>query len=526
MVTRPPGAKPHKKQDTFSVFLARMSDRIPPISTSLVFVLIFGFFSVCVAGFVFLFGLYITFVQSSDMILPGVTVGETRLSGLTLAQAEEELNRQWNLQRHIMVSDGQNSWVALPAELGLQMDTTATAQNAYQVGRGMDGLGELIGIMLGKGASVMPQVSFDQGPARATLQSLAQAADVPAYDATLQYQDGVWQALPGVPGHALDIEQALAGLNANAAMVLTSRYMPVPVVEVAPRTTDVSTSLEALQPLLNSPMRLQAYDPILDQNTFWEISPNEFAPWLRITQQDPTPVVSIDGGSLQNYLSSWQSTLGEGRTLQEGADPLKLEQAWKNGSVYTLIVWHAPTSYIVQPGDNLTSIALKVEMPYWKILEANPDLEMNNLTVGQTLVIPSKNEMLPLPVVLNKRIIISIPEQRMRTYENGSLLNEYIISTGIDSSPTMPGVYQVQIHEPNAYASVWDLYMPNFLGIYEGWPGFWNGFHGLPMLSSGVRLWANVLGSPASFGCIILDLEASETVYNWAEDGVVVQILP
>ena len=119
-----------------------------------------------------------------------------------------------------------------------------------------------------------------------------------------------------------------------------------------------------------------------------------------------------------------------------------------------------------------------------------------------------------------------MPNKECGTYQDGGLLNEYPVSTGIDSSPTLPGIYQVQLHEPNAYASVWDLYMPNFLGVYEGWPGFWNGIHGLPTLSSGVRLWADVLGRKASYGCIILDLPASETVYQWAEDGVVVEIKP
>jgi hypothetical protein len=51
-----------------------------------------------------------------------------------------------------------------------------------------------------------------------------------------------------------------------------------------------------------------------------------------------------------------------------------------------------------------------------------------------------------------------------------------------------------------------------------------NGIHGLPLLSNGVRLWADVLGQPASFGCIILDLEAAEQLYDWAEEGVVVEI--
>jgi lipoprotein-anchoring transpeptidase ErfK/SrfK len=132
--------------------------------------------------------------------------------------------------------------------------------------------------------------------------------------------------------------------------------------------------------------------------------------------------------------------------------------------------------------------------------------------------------MLPLPVIPNKRIVISISEQRLWAYQDGQLLSKHVISTGIDRSPTQPGIFQVQTHELEAYASVWDLYMPHFLGVYEAWPGFMNGIHGLPTLSSGRRLWANILGKPASYGCIIMDLEAAEWLYGWAEQGVVVEI--
>jgi len=51
-----------------------------------------------------------------------------------------------------------------------------------------------------------------------------------------------------------------------------------------------------------------------------------------------------------------------------------------------------------------------------------------------------------------------------------------------------------------------------------------NGIHGLPTLSNGTRLWANVLGQPASYGCIILALDDAKWLYKWAEDGVVVEI--
>ena len=203
-----------------------------------------------------------------------------------------------------------------------------------------------------------------------------------------------------------------------------------------------------------------------------------------------------------------------------------LDDNWVSGADFNLLLRHKATEYTVQSGDNLVRIGFEVGMPYWKIQEANPGTSIYGVYAGQTLTIPSKNEMLPLPVVVGKRIVISITEQHMWVYENWELKSEHVISTGMSNSPTLPGIFQIQTHEINAYASNWDLWMPNFMGIYEAVPGFMNGIHGLPLLSNGVRLWGNVLGRKASYGCIILDLQAGEDLYNWAENGVVVEIQP
>ncbi len=88
----------------------------------------------------------------------------------------------------------------------------------------------------------------------------------------------------------------------------------------------------------------------------------------------------------------------------------------------------------------------------------------------------------------------------------------------------MAGIFQIKSHYLNAYASRWDLYMPHFMGIYDATSYLENGIHGLPLLSSGVRLWGNVLGRPASYGCIILTLQAAEELFHWADEGVVVEI--
>ncbi len=201
-------------------------------------------------------------------------------------------------------------------------------------------------------------------------------------------------------------------------------------------------------------------------------------------------------------------------------------RAVTQGKPFWMLVSHAPTTHTVQPGETLLAISWNEGMPYWKIIQANPGIDPDTLHTGQSIYIPSKDELLPLPIVANKRIVISISQQHLWVYQDGQQLSEHVISTGIDRSPTQPGVFQVQIHEPEAYASEWDLFMPDFLGIYEAWPGFMNGIHGLPMLSNGRRLWAKILGKPASYGCIIMDLDEAKALYNWAENGVVVEIQP
>jgi lipoprotein-anchoring transpeptidase ErfK/SrfK len=245
---------------------------------------------------------------------------------------------------------------------------------------------------------------------------------------------------------------------------------------------------------------------------------------LKVTPGENGPAVTLDAQAVTSTLAQMSEALGPERWIDAPAIGPSFAQAVQEGSSFTAIVHHHPTTYIVESGDTLLKIGWKVGMPFWMIQEANPGLDPENLWAGEQLTIPSKDELLPLPVVMNKRIVISISEQRLWAYQDGQLAARHVISTGIDRSPTQPGTFQVQTHDPNAYASVWDLNMPNFLGIYEAWPGFMNGIHGLPTLSNGRRLWANILGRPASYGCIILDLDAAEWLYSWAEDGVVVEI--
>jgi lipoprotein-anchoring transpeptidase ErfK/SrfK len=121
-----------------------------------------------------------------------------------------------------------------------------------------------------------------------------------------------------------------------------------------------------------------------------------------------------------------------------------------------------------------------------------------------------------------KYILVDISEQHMYVYEADALIYSFVASTGIGNS-TRAGTFAVQSKIPNAYGATWNIWMPNWLGIY--WShGLENGIHALPILSNGATLWEGFLGRPVSYGCVVLGSYESQLLYDWAEIGTPVEI--
>ncbi len=482
-------------------------------------------------GFVVLFGvtllsLYLYF-QASGHILLGVRVGDVRLGNQSIEQASLTLEDAWRADRNgLVLTDGSRRWNASPAEFGLTLDAQATARRAQAVGRG-SGMGHELAILISAfltGQPVAPAVSLDAEVARAGLEAWVETVNQPPRDATIRFEGERVVAVPSEPGSALDVDATLGALSADPERLMRNGSLPLVMTPVEPQIADASDAVAEAERLLSAPLAVTTYDPISDERIQWSAPPAVIATWLAVDVEDDELRVTVDPDRLGDYVAGLSESLGAGRYVEAEETASMLLEGMRSGTSATLLVRHEPTAYTVQAGDTLIGIAWRVGMPFWRIADANPGVDIDALVPGQVLTIPSKDDLLPLPVVANKRIVVSISEQRLWVYEDGQLLSEHVISTGIRDSPTQPGIFQVQTHEVYAYASIWDLWMPHFLGIYEAWPGFMNGFHGLPTLSSGVRLWADILGRPASYGCIILDLDDAEWLYTWADPGVVVEI--
>jgi LysM repeat protein len=183
---------------------------------------------------------------------------------------------------------------------------------------------------------------------------------------------------------------------------------------------------------------------------------------------------------------------------------------------------HASTTHTVQRGETLSIIAHGYGVTIWTLVQANNIPNPALVYPGQVLTVPQGSSQ-PPAASGTKRIVIDISEQHLYAYQGGVLVHSFVASTGKPGANTRTGAFRVLDKYPNAYASTWNLQMPYWMGIY--WAGsLENGIHALPILSNGQRLWEGYLGTPVSFGCIILGTWEARTLYEWAEVGTPVVI--
>lgn len=181
-------------------------------------------------------------------------------------------------------------------------------------------------------------------------------------------------------------------------------------------------------------------------------------------------------------------------------------------------------TYIVQRGDTLGQIAMRFGLSVDEVASANHLSDPSSIYAGQELVLPGVDFVpiqAPMPVG-PKRIVVDISEQHLYAYEGDLLVYSFIASTGMNNA-TAIGTFSVLNKIPNAYGSTWNIWMPYWLGIY--WSGgLQNGIHALPILPGGTRLWAGYLGTPISYGCVVLGEYEARLLYEWADIGTPVEI--
>ena len=122
------------------------------------------------------------------------------------------------------------------------------------------------------------------------------------------------------------------------------------------------------------------------------------------------------------------------------------------------------------------------------------------------------------PVVLtgieDHWIDIDLSEQMLRAYDGTDLIASFLVSTGIDIYPTETGQYHIYGKFPTYTMTGNDYFLPDvpYSMFYSG--DF--SIHG--------TYWHHNFGTPMSHGCVNMDTNDAEWLYNWSSVGTLVNI--
>lgn len=177
--------------------------------------------------------------------------------------------------------------------------------------------------------------------------------------------------------------------------------------------------------------------------------------------------------------------------------------------------------------DNLGRVRM-YEMNGYLLEELSPFSEEHERGVTTTAIrIAGKDTLLSASTTarssdqVGKYIHVDVGEQRLYAYENGALAKTFLVSTGTYSHPTPLGKTEVTDKIP-VHRYTWS-YGPENPNNYD-LPGVkWNlRFRQHYYIHS--AYWHNNFGNRMSHGCVNVDMENAEWIYNWTDVGTVVEI--
>ncbi len=271
-----------------------------------------GIRPLAVIGFGLLLGLLILFsmplgyrLRYLGRIYPGISVGGVDLSGLRPDEAARLLAAAagYPSTGKVVLSAGEQSWLLSPAELGLQLEAAASADQAFSLGRAQ-WLGPLR--LRRQPVNLAPVLVFDQAQAYRYLQALAAQIDTPPQEASLQREGLTITARDGQPGRRLNVEATLADLQ---TLLLSRRdgILPLRVEPVLPIVAEAAGAAETANALLSAPLRLTLPDDGSGQPQTDEISPETLAEWLFFPRSGSAYQVRLNPAMLRAWLEDLAS---------------------------------------------------------------------------------------------------------------------------------------------------------------------------------------------------------------------------
>lgn len=226
------------------------------------------------------------------------------------------------------------------------------------------------------------------------------------------------------------------------------------------------------------------------------------------------PIKAVFDKPIGNFKVKFVISPSENLVYQIGEDSrtvnLLSKNEFKRGQLYQVDVF---ARYKDEPEEN-----------YHKIFETSFEtkpLPPQDWEKDFTLRLDQARRFTDPKITQGKYIDINVKSQIMAIFEDGKLLDTYLVSTGKASMPTSQGTFKIANKTPRAWSKKYGLFMPFWMAVASD--GSF-GIHELPEWPGGYKEGQFHLGIPVSHGCIRLGVGPAERVYNWTEIGTPVVI--
>jgi lipoprotein-anchoring transpeptidase ErfK/SrfK len=176
----------------------------------------------------------------SSTILPGVTVENVDVGGMTRAEAAQALAPaiQRFLAHPVVITAGKKQWSETPAELGVQVDAQTAITKALSVSDSLGWPSRVYHRLLGRPVSASLQLPYTVDPTVVTQFAQRMSAEVflGAQDAKIDFVNGKLVLQHAQVGHRISQQRAAGALL--DALKNGSGTVTVPVKKSRPKVTD------------------------------------------------------------------------------------------------------------------------------------------------------------------------------------------------------------------------------------------------------------------------------------------------
>lgn len=418
---------------------------------------------------------------SAVLIAPGTTIAGVPVGGLTSGAAADAVNAHV-AGFEITLTSPQGETVVTGADLGASINATALAEGAFAA-HPMWNLGSWMSAPIEGDISLDPTLSAEK------LRTVVPDSYVEPIDASVSFDaaTAAYVTTPAVPGTGIDVTALTADLTSAVASGANSMEFDAAPTEVPAPVSDEDAAGVAGE--LNTMLSTIGFY-VGDERTV-PIAPAVAATWLTVVDNDGELSITADPAAIQAAVDTVPGLVDRAAVNAEAV-------VNSNGDVLQEITAGVTGRAVGDLSNAASDFATQLQ-------NGNATYALN---VTET---PFET------ATVHRYIDVNLSQQHAYLYENGTVIDSYAISTGLDATPTPTGNFTVFAHTR----------LQN-MGCYEGadyctkdvpystWFAPDIAFHG--------TYWHSNFGQQMSHGCVNMPIDVAQRVYEWAPVGTEVSV--